>query len=229
MCHRAIAILVVALLATSALAQQADGPSFDCRKAATAVERAICSDPTLAQLDRSIARNYRELLDVGDHALSSALREDQRRFIDIRDEVLTLPGLSRRERHETLQAVMKERAQLLARIDTTRTSSPVGTWETLESRIEVQEVGNGYRVAAVANRPLDARWTCDVEAQGALRGPILRATEPTVPGWSLRLRRAGAVLDVEEQVDSDDVSSHPFCGMNGGLDGIYFHTGRGGR
>lgn len=37
---------------------ESQGPSFDCAKAATAVERAICGDPKLAELDMAVVNAY---------------------------------------------------------------------------------------------------------------------------------------------------------------------------
>lgn len=42
----------------AALALVASGPSFDCAKATTAVEKMICADPQLTALDRAVARLY---------------------------------------------------------------------------------------------------------------------------------------------------------------------------
>lgn len=56
-----IAFGFVALLATPAFAQDVQ-PSFDCAKAATTVENAICSDATLAGLDAELATRYTDAL-----------------------------------------------------------------------------------------------------------------------------------------------------------------------
>jgi hypothetical protein len=58
MIHRLPVLLVAAALAAGA----ARGASFDCGKAATAVEKSICADPKLGALDEQIARAYTELL-----------------------------------------------------------------------------------------------------------------------------------------------------------------------
>lgn len=52
--------------------QQSFGPSFDCAKASTPSERAICSEPVLGKLDGALAENYKFMLasDIGDGAKS---------------------------------------------------------------------------------------------------------------------------------------------------------------
>jgi uncharacterized protein len=52
-----IGVLVVLLAAAGARAAS-DAPSFDCAKASTSDERAICSDSRLSELDRIVAAAY---------------------------------------------------------------------------------------------------------------------------------------------------------------------------
>lgn len=54
-------------------------PSFDCAKATTPVEFAVCSDPGLAQLDVAMANAYRHVKARTD---SSSLVAEQRKWID---------------------------------------------------------------------------------------------------------------------------------------------------
>ena len=49
-------------------------PSFDCRRAATPSERAICSTPELAQLDRDLSAAYAALRGRGDRLLIASQR-----------------------------------------------------------------------------------------------------------------------------------------------------------
>jgi uncharacterized protein YecT (DUF1311 family) len=51
----------------------ASGPSFDCRRARSADEIAVCGDPELARLDRLIGQGYQELLaQIGEGPARSA-------------------------------------------------------------------------------------------------------------------------------------------------------------
>jgi len=66
--------------APSAVAAQVSfEPSFDCAKASTPSERAICSEPLLGKLDGALAENYKYMLasDIGDGAKGD-LRTTQR-------------------------------------------------------------------------------------------------------------------------------------------------------
>lgn len=75
--HRSvlIAAAITLLFAVPALAQDAQ-PSFDCAKAATPVEHAICSNETLSQLDSDLAGTYTKAL--AHAADAEALRNEQR-------------------------------------------------------------------------------------------------------------------------------------------------------
>lgn len=58
---------------TSAAASASTSPSFDCRKATTAVEKLICSNPDLSKLDVSLAETYKEAV-----SKDRSIRDDQR-------------------------------------------------------------------------------------------------------------------------------------------------------
>lgn len=62
-------------------------PSFDCTKASTPIERAICSDPLLGQLDGALSENYKYMLasDIGDGARND-LRATQKKWIAERNK-----------------------------------------------------------------------------------------------------------------------------------------------
>ncbi|MGI4844466.1 MAG: lysozyme inhibitor LprI family protein [Janthinobacterium lividum] len=69
------------------------GPSFDCARAATPVEKAICADPALASQDLALARLVKEV-GLG-HATVDAreqLRTLQRRWIRERDTACSAPS-----------------------------------------------------------------------------------------------------------------------------------------
>jgi len=57
---RPCALVLVALIVTPAAAQS--GPSFDCAKASSEVELAICAMPQLAAADREMAAIYTALV-----------------------------------------------------------------------------------------------------------------------------------------------------------------------
>ncbi len=65
---------------------RAPAASFDCSKAATVVERAICADSALAQLDRELAATYGQRLDETDAASDKdVIRAAQRAWLQQRN------------------------------------------------------------------------------------------------------------------------------------------------
>jgi hypothetical protein len=60
-------------------------PSFACANARTSGERAVCSDPGLAALDRSMSAEYRRAYAVAEPDQQQALRQSAHRFYAYRD------------------------------------------------------------------------------------------------------------------------------------------------
>jgi uncharacterized protein len=71
--------LLIGLCSTPALAQT--GPSFDCAKAASPIEKAICGDAGLAKADREMATAYAELQMRLDPPARQDLAADQEYWI----------------------------------------------------------------------------------------------------------------------------------------------------
>lgn len=65
--------------ATSAL------PSFDCTRARSRGEQAVCADPALASLDRAMASEYRRAVAASTPEQAAALRQTRDRFLTYRD------------------------------------------------------------------------------------------------------------------------------------------------
>jgi uncharacterized protein len=80
--------LGIAAAASLSAAARADdvGPSFDCRKAATAVEHEICGKPELAGYDRQIAALYAQALGLLDAEDADQLRTDQHLWLRVRND-----------------------------------------------------------------------------------------------------------------------------------------------
>lgn len=83
---RALAAAAIAtVLAGTAFAQT--GPSFDCAKASTAIERTICKDPELATADREMAASYNALIDKLTGPAKEQLQREQARWVSARNQV----------------------------------------------------------------------------------------------------------------------------------------------
>ena len=77
---------VLVLLTASAAAQPTPAkPSFDCAKASTATETAICDNVGLAHLDTELSRFYRRARERDDTEGKAALLGSQRQWLSTRD------------------------------------------------------------------------------------------------------------------------------------------------
>src|ERR1700688_2084962 len=76
-------LLVSALLSISINAAPRQQPSFDCRKAAAASEKAICANVTLSRLDFQLGRTWQTLLRAfdTDSVQETQMKQDQRAWI----------------------------------------------------------------------------------------------------------------------------------------------------
>lgn len=72
--------------------------SFDCTKAGTPVEKAICDDPGLGQLDQDVALAYKMLLNSLHGNAAQRLRDEQRDWLKTRDQPDALNDVLRTRR-----------------------------------------------------------------------------------------------------------------------------------
>jgi uncharacterized protein YecT (DUF1311 family) len=87
-------------------------PSFNCARATTIIEQAICSDSTLAQWDLHMAELYRQALAIQNN--SPALKADQARWRALRDN--NCGGTNLNETQSCVLAMTKARVGGLAAV-----------------------------------------------------------------------------------------------------------------
>ena len=103
--------LALELERLGALKAVAGKPSFNCATARRPVEKAICANPELADLDREInAMNVRIIGEAKNPAQARGLQREQDAFINRRNAEFGRPGYD-------LRKAMKERMQKLVGID----------------------------------------------------------------------------------------------------------------
>jgi uncharacterized protein len=64
----------------------AEGPSFDCKKAKTRIEKAICASEALSRLDRELSQTYKSLFDQVSEPQRIYLKNRQVQWIKERDK-----------------------------------------------------------------------------------------------------------------------------------------------
>jgi len=71
------------LLVWMAMVVSAQGASFDCAKAGTKVEQAICDNPEISKLDEELAASYKAALK--DHTQANTIKQAQRQWLKERN------------------------------------------------------------------------------------------------------------------------------------------------
>jgi tetratricopeptide (TPR) repeat protein len=82
-------------------------PTFDCRSARRAVEKAICSDPDLARLDREIDAAYKAALAKRNGRATTQLRQEQRAFLIQRNRSFGSPAYNLKREMELRLAALR--------------------------------------------------------------------------------------------------------------------------
>lgn len=219
------AVLAVTLMASAsafAAPPASAQPSFNCAKAASAVEKAICRNDGLAGADAAVGRAYERLRKSLDSKAASGLREDQRWFIGVRDAAYD--NASAANRTQSLKALLDDRARTLSQIRAQPPAGLVGSWRNLAGGIDVVDDGAGrLKVEANAAHPLDGRWLCDASGSGRSVGAALTVQVEGGERSSLKLTREGAALRVQALDAGGKALLGPdYCGHNGSLEGVYF-------
>lgn len=63
----------------------AQAASFDCTQASSPIEKTICSDNSLSELDTQLGQHYRNVLDVAEDSVSAKVKEEQRLWLKQRN------------------------------------------------------------------------------------------------------------------------------------------------
>ncbi|HEX4043523.1 MAG TPA: tetratricopeptide repeat protein, partial [Xanthobacteraceae bacterium] len=82
-------------------------PTFDCGSARRAVEKAICSDPDLARLDREIDATYKAAMAPRNAKAAALLRHDQRGFLIARNRSFGSPQYNLKREMELRLAALR--------------------------------------------------------------------------------------------------------------------------
>lgn len=221
-----VLLLSLPMLGTCAAA----APSFDCEKASTHAEKAICASQTLSRIDSAIAKAYKQAQQyLADDAQAMAeLKTSQRLFLLIRNaEATPHPG-----NDYDIQAHMNARLDVLRGIKVKPRSGFEGEWKTTEGSLWVGVPGkNGLRPVNATSRTHDSKhWTCEFLGEARQEGDelVVQGRDKYMAdyaSWQLKLTRRGRMLELSYLRPANITSQatyNTFCGMNGSLVGDYF-------
>ena len=202
-------------------------PSFDCGRAQSPVEVAICKHPKLAALDRAVYGAYKSALRRlhKDKDAQKALRDEQRWFLKDREEARQREDIGRTTDFGGLDDFMEWRRKKLDQI-VHPSSGYEGLWINGHGEVRVRRRPDGaFAVRSAAGEWITARWVCEYEGKGHLQGEhIAVSTDAPDEDYSLKFKRTGSVLLIFETSRSGTPSSSPYCGSGGRLSGVYFGT-----
>ncbi|MDC7815706.1 lysozyme inhibitor LprI family protein [Pseudomonas sp. BLCC-B112] len=194
------------LLAVLACATATQASSFDCAKAASASEKAICADPYTAGLDSQLGKAWTATL--AEAKDPKALRLGQREWLKQRDQCQADLGCLR--------------SQYLSRLMVLRYVNIAFNWQGTWQRVSVSPFYGGE---LVIRRSGEDHLSFDLSAMGgansgALAGKLqLKDGEArySVEGCQLRLTPRNGLLQVTQEGDSYA------CGAGSGVyyDGLY--------
>lgn len=214
-----LAILGASVLAGLAPAIAVAGPSFDCKLAKSPVEKAICADATLADLDQDMAQAYRQALQrvKDDQVSTKILRDDQRLYIASRNEAFG-------DKYFDMAASMKHQVEVLRSVRIADAPGFEGSWASSTGQVDIARTVEGTLSVTVSAAHVLGRWVCEFIGVGKLDGDRLIAAEPPdasdYDGWTLQITRTGRAVKVEG-IRPRESGTPPYCGARGTLDGSY--------
>lgn len=196
-------------------ASPATGPSFDCHKAQSFVEKSICSDEALAALDLRMSEAFKSV--VSQSAPATSLRAEQREWIKVRDACTEIACI--KASYESRLGVLESwDPQGVKELD-----SMVGTHQRASRCAECKpDCMQVKRISAT-------RAQLFVFASGANSHACGAESLELVSLFPIRFANADGAIEVEvdggklilHEVQSDRIGS-AFCGANASLDDLAF-------
>lgn len=193
---------------------------FDCAKASTETEKAICAAPEIAEADRAMSLAYAALVERADPALKQALKTDQADFIKLRAEAFESTLSNAEMRQQSLLGRTEMRAEFLNWISVTESTSLEGNWRNVWGLVKVEKNTAGKLAVSInVADQANGSWLCSFE--GELEQKSATEAEFKGKGGPLTLKLQGALLNIPT----------PFCdestsGGYGTAAGNYFRVGQ---
>jgi uncharacterized protein len=222
MAIRASHLFFAGAMMFTAPAIASERPSFDCSKAASASEKAICANARLKRLDRGIAAVYRVLR--SDPGLQDVLTKEQGDFLQKRDACGADVACLTREMESRRAALALEPL----RGSTDERERFVGRYRNDMGDMMVRRTLAGeYELSGATTEP-NGRWTCDVwgTLQPVSKGVAVAKGEDGNDKESLLvyLKLEGSTLVLIEDIDKPLAGRS--CGHNGSVEGKFRRTSR---
>jgi len=205
------ALLVSLLLPLSATAVPREQPSFDCKKASSPSEKAICASPALSHLDFQFSQTWRKMLEAFDldDGQTTQIRLDQRAWLARRNECS--------DDANCIAKLYRDRLSALDGSDPAHRFSGRYEEKTLGG-LTLYPIGPGYLVVIQTAHPDDARWVCQLNGKAKLDGDDLEITVGDSV-FHAHLRDAATLIVPNDKSTQD--AAQKYCGLNGTFAGSY--------
>lgn len=210
------ALGIYAFSPAQALAQA----GFDCAKALTDTEKAICASAEVAEADRAMSLAYTALIERADPTLKQALKTDQADFIKLRTQAFESHLSNAAMRQESLLERTETRAEFLNWISVTDNTSIEGNWRNVWGLVKVEKNAAGRLAVSIdVADQANGSWLCSFE--GELEQKSATEAEFKGEGGPLTLKLQGAFLNIPTLFCDESTS-----GGYGTAAGNYFRVGQ---
>jgi len=175
-------------------------PSFDCRKAASETEKAICASPALGLLDRQQQRAWRAMNEaLQEHPAFSALKQEQRAWLALRERCAADTACIAEAYRRRISQLQGGPGEPWAGVFEMPGTGSLTIYPVAASTSAPPESPRRYRFSLRTAEPKAARWSCEWQGDAVLQ------TLPTPMPARLQLLLAGAPASsaVAVQAQSD--------------------------
>jgi len=198
-CQVLLSALIAAVPATAQTV-----PSFDCRKAASATEKTVCTDSNLARLDRQLGTLWRSMIRAYfDEQQIAQMKLDQTHWMTVRNACAADV--------ECIGQAYRDRLNRLAGAD--HEYPAAGVFEANQvGTFALYPLSGEYLVSIQTADPKNGAWTCEVIGRAKMDAGVLRVTFGTF-SFPVVLRDSRTlVVDPGKEVWAAEANA---CGLNG--------------
>lgn len=193
------------ILSVSVHAVPPEGPSFNCSKALSLSEKAICASAALSHLDFRLGQMWKKMLEDFDldDGQTAQIKSDQRAWLIRRNEC--------KQSAKCIGELYQDRLSVLDGSDPAHRFSGRYNVKTLGG-LTLYPIGPSYLVVIQTAHPDDARWVCQLNGHAKPNGDDLEITVGDSV-FQAHLRDA-VTLVVPNDARTQD-AAQKYCGLNG--------------
>ncbi|MDH5368907.1 MAG: lysozyme inhibitor LprI family protein [Gammaproteobacteria bacterium] len=188
-------ILLMGLLSTGTV--HAKGPSFDCAKATTRIEKALCDYPDLGALDTELAQTYKQKHSTGSPVEAKAIKKEQRAWvkernrkcgklsrIDEEDRFLGKKGIT-----DCLRGMYKDRISNISEKET-----KYGDWSVFSApgKLLVRAAAGGKKHLVFMDKTISSVAMAGATTENNTRSSLLRVSGDYLTYYTETYDRHGA-------------------------------------